>query len=206
MEVTTGGESSMKRLSSLTVASVVFLLLGALPGKADEKPFVGSNTTDVNAAKETKAQAKKAEEKAEIHKDQDEAIWVANQTGSVGSDSAWMLVATALVMLMTPGLALFYGGMARRKNLLGTMMHSMVALAVVGVFWFVIGYALAFGDPWITLSSGKGILGFNSDLICLLGVWPTDLLPGTSIPVYLHMMYQGMFAIITPALHQRRGR
>src|SRR6266496_3866116 len=61
-------------------------------------------------------------------------------------DTAWMLASTALVMLMVPGLALFYGGMVRRKNILGTMMHSMVALSVVGIQWVLFGYALAFGD------------------------------------------------------------
>ncbi len=114
-------------------------------------------------------------------------------------DSAWMMVSTALVMLMTPGLALFYGGMVRRKNILATMMHSMVALAIVGVYWIVIGYALAFGSPLITIG-GKGIIGFSSELVMMQGVKPTDLVPNLNIPVYLHMLYQGMFAIITPAL------
>src|SRR5438128_345359 len=62
-----------------------------------------------------------------------------------GADTAWMLVCTGLVMVMVPGLALFYGGMARRKNILGTMMQSMAALGLVGVLWVVVGYALAFG-------------------------------------------------------------
>src|SRR5713226_8271987 len=60
-------------------------------------------------------------------------------------DTAWMLMSTGLVLLMVPGLALFYGGMVRRKNILGTMMHSMVALAIIGIEWFLFGYALAFG-------------------------------------------------------------
>src|SRR5690242_376500 len=62
-----------------------------------------------------------------------------------GGDTAWMLVSCGLVLLMVPGLALFYGGMVRRKNVLGTMMHSMVALALIGVQWLLVGYALAFG-------------------------------------------------------------
>src|SRR4051794_5133542 len=61
-------------------------------------------------------------------------------------DIAWVLVATGLVLLMVPGLALFYGGMVRRKNVLGTMMHSMVCLALVGLQWVLFGYALAFGE------------------------------------------------------------
>src|SRR5262249_33725468 len=117
----------------------------------------------------------------------------------VKGDAAWMLVSTAFVMLMVPGLALFYGGMVRSKNVLATMMHSMVALAVVGVYWMAIGYALAFGDPWLKLGD-KGILGWSSDLVFLRGVKPSTMLPNTNIPVYLHMLFQGMFAIITPAL------
>jgi ammonium transporter len=114
-------------------------------------------------------------------------------------DTAWMLVSTALVMLMVPGLALFYGGMVRRKNVLATMMHSMVALAVVGVYWVAIGYALAFGTPWLKTPWG-GVLGWDSRLVFLNGIEPGQPLPGTHIPVYLHVMFQGMFAIITPAL------
>ena len=67
-------------------------------------------------------------------------------------DTAWMLTSTGLVMLMVPGLALFYGGMVRRKNVLGTMMHSMVALAIIGIQWLLFGYTLAFGasqNGWI---------------------------------------------------------
>jgi len=114
-------------------------------------------------------------------------------------DSAWMMVSTGLVLLMVPGLALFYGGMVRRKNILATMMHSMVALAVVGVFWVAIGYSLAFGEPVVTTPYGS-FIGFSSKLVFLAGVSAYETLPGTSIPIYLHMLYQGMFAIITPAL------
>jgi ammonium transporter len=118
-----------------------------------------------------------------------------------GGDTAWMMVSTALVLLMVPGLALFYGGMVRRKNVLATMMQSMVALAVVGVYWFAIGYALAFGEPWLYFNMDKGsFLGFSKKLVFLQGIQPYERLPGTNIPIYLHMLYQGMFAIITPAL------
>jgi ammonium transporter len=109
-------------------------------------------------------------------------------------DTAWMLVATGLVMLMVPGLALFYGGMARRKNILGTMMQSMVALAVVGLQWVLFGYAIAFGK------SQGGWFGWDPDLLGLQGVEPNQLFANTKIPIYVHCMYQGMFAIITPAL------
>jgi ammonium transporter len=114
-------------------------------------------------------------------------------------DSAWMLVSTAFVMLMVPGLALFYGGMVRRKNILATMMQSMVCLAVVGVYWVAIGYSLAFGTPWIKWGH-ISFIGFSKDLVFLNGIDPQQPLPGTSIPIYLHMLFQGMFAIITPAL------
>jgi Amt family ammonium transporter len=109
-------------------------------------------------------------------------------------DTAWMLVSTGLVLLMTPGLALFYGGMVRRKNVLGTMMHSMVALAIIGIQWVLFGYALAFGD------THNGWIGWNSDFLGLRNVLPDKLFSNTHIPVFVHCMYQGMFAIITPAL------
>jgi ammonium transporter len=115
-------------------------------------------------------------------------------------DTAWMLTSTAFVMLMMPGLALFYGGMVRRKNVLGTMMHTMVALSVVGVYWVAVGYSLAFGAPWIASESWGSFLGWSNDLVFLQGIKPEKELPGYTIPVYLHCMYQGMFAIITPAL------
>jgi ammonium transporter, Amt family len=111
------------------------------------------------------------------------------------ADTAWMLVATGLVLLMVPGLALFYGGMVRRKNVLGTMMHSMVALAILGVEWVLIGYALAFG------TSQGGLIGWDPRLV---GLWSpelfTETFSNTKVPIILHCMYQGMFAIITPAL------
>jgi ammonium transporter len=109
-------------------------------------------------------------------------------------DTAWMLASSGLVMFMVPGLALFYGGMVRRKNVLATMMQSMVALAVVGVYWIAIGYSLAFGE------SHGGVIGWSPKLLFLNGVGTGDLLPGTNIPIYVHVMFQGMFAIITPAL------
>ena len=106
---------------------------------------------------------------------------------------------------MVPGLALFYGGMVRRKNVLATMMQSMAALAVVGVYWIAVGYGLAFGPSQITTRACSacedgGLIGWSWDLFFLQGVEPTDYLPGYNIPVYLHVMFQGMFAIITPAL------
>jgi len=110
-------------------------------------------------------------------------------------DTAWMLVATALVMLMTPGLAFFYGGLVRRKNVLSTIMHSLFILALVSVTWVLWGYSLAFGPD-----TGLGIIG-GLDWIGLEGVTsdPSPIYAPT-IPHYAFMAFQMMFAIITPAL------
>src|SRR6185437_14413682 len=74
------------------------------------------------------------------------------------------------------------------------MMHSMVALGIIGIQWVVYGYALSFGD------SHNGLIGWSSKLLCLDGVLSNEIFPGTGIPIFVHCMYQGMFAIITPAL------
>jgi Amt family ammonium transporter len=119
-------------------------------------------------------------------------------------DTAWMLTASAFVLLMVPGLALFYGGMVRRKNVLATMMQSMAALAVVGVYWIAFGYALAFGPSAFTISAmgveNGGLVGWSWDLVFLKGIEASTYLPAYDVPVYVHVMFQGMFAIITPAL------
>ena len=109
-------------------------------------------------------------------------------------DTAWILVSTALVMLMTPGLALFYGGMVRGKNVLGTIMQNFFAISLVSVQWILIGYSLAFGPDV------HGIIG-NLDWVGLKGVGVNpnpDYAP--TIPHIAFMMYQAMFAVITPAL------
>ncbi len=109
-------------------------------------------------------------------------------------DNAWMLVCAALVLMMTgPGLALFYGGLVRKKNVLGTMMHSFIMMAVVTVIWAVVGYSLVFGDgtPFI---GGLKYLFLNG-----VGTAPNADYAGT-IPQGTFMVYQLMFAIITPAL------
>ncbi|HON39087.1 MAG: ammonium transporter [Desulfomonilia bacterium] len=108
-------------------------------------------------------------------------------------DTAWMLVATALVMLMTPGLALFYGGLVRSKNVLGTMMQSFVCLGLISVLWIVYGYSLAFGGD------AGGVIG-TFQWFGLKGVG-TDAGPySDTIPHLLFAAFQLMFAIITPAL------
>src|SRR5918992_4893245 len=105
------------------------------------------------------------------------------------ADTAWMLISTALVLLMTPALAFFYGGLVRSKNALNTMMMSFISLGFVGVLWAVIGYSLAF-------SAGNNYIGDLSRLF-LRGV---GLEAQGTIPHYLFMAYQGTFCIITAAL------
>jgi ammonium transporter, Amt family len=107
--------------------------------------------------------------------------------------TAWMLTSTALVLLMTPGLAMFYGGLVRTKNVLGTMMHSFAAMAVIGVLWIVCGYSLSFGKNVL-----GGWIGWDSSFVFLKGIDETIMSGG--IPQYVFAMFQGKFAIITPAL------
>ena len=109
-------------------------------------------------------------------------------------DTAFMLLSAALVMLMTPGLAMFYGGMVRKKNVLGTLMHSFVAIALVSIQWILFGYSLSFGPDV------HGIIG-SLDWIGLRGVGidPNSDYAAT-IPHMAFMIYQAMFAVITPAL------
>ncbi len=108
------------------------------------------------------------------------------------ADTAWMMISCALVLLMTPGLALFYGGMVGSKNVLSTFMHSFIALGVMSLQWVVIGYSLAFAPSL----GGMGLLG-GLDFAFLNGV---GLEPHGTIPHLLFMAFQMMFAIITPAL------
>jgi Amt family ammonium transporter len=110
-------------------------------------------------------------------------------------DTAWVLASSALVLLMTPGLAFFYGGLSRRKNTTSTIMYSLSCMGIVGVVWMLWGYSLAFGPSW----NGWGFVG-NLELFGLRGVSATELYPGTQIPQQAFMIFQAMFAIITPAL------
>jgi len=109
-------------------------------------------------------------------------------------DTAWILISAALVMLMTPGLALFYGGMVRRKNVLSTIMMSFALLGLVGILWLLYGYSLSFGPDL------GGIIG-KLDWIGLRGVGqtPSDIY-ATSVPHLAFMIFQAMFAVITVAL------
>ena len=115
------------------------------------------------------------------------------QAAISAGDTAWVLVSSALVLLMTVGLAFFYGGLVRPKNALNTMMMSVVALGVIGVQWMLVGYSIAFapGNSWLGGLSWLGLHNVGSD--------PNPAY-GATIPLQAHAMFQGMFAIITPAL------
>src|SRR5512138_2763269 len=110
-------------------------------------------------------------------------------------DTAWMLTSTALVLMMTaPGLALFYGGMVRQKNALGTLMHSFIIAALISVQWMLWGYSLAFGPDKGGIIGGLEWIGLRG-----VGLEPFDAYSKT-IPHQVFMLFQMMFAIITPAL------
>ena len=126
----------------------------------------------------------------------------AASTISIGN-TAWMLVATALVMLMTvPGLAFFYGGLVRRKNILSVLMQCFIIMAIISIEWVVMGYSLAFGTAQSAISSFTG--GF--EWAFLNGIHVSDIspyavtMPNDRIPHLVFVMYQCMFAVITPAL------
>jgi Amt family ammonium transporter len=110
-------------------------------------------------------------------------------------DVAWMLTATALVLLMTPGLSFFYGGMVRSKNVVSTMLQSVVAMAVVSVLWVVVGFSLAFGE------SVHGLIGNPATFFMFSRVGTaTDPALAPTIPLLVFALFQLKFAIITPAL------
>ena len=115
--------------------------------------------------------------------------------GIVGADVAWMLVSTALVLIMTPGLAYFYGGMVNAKNVISTMLQSFIAMGVMSILWVVVGFSLAFGD------SIGGFVGDPTTFFMFKGVLeskPWSLAP--TIPLVVFAFFQLKFAVITPAL------
>ncbi|HEX5147882.1 MAG TPA: ammonium transporter [Candidatus Limnocylindrales bacterium] len=126
------------------------------------------------------------------------AALAAEEAAPVDSgDTAWLLISTALVMVMLPGLALFYGGLVRRKNVLSTIMHSFFGLAIVSIVWVAVGFSLAFGSD----VGGLGLIGNPFDYVGFIAVGqapnPTY---GPTIPFILFAAFQLMFAAITPAL------
>ena len=115
--------------------------------------------------------------------------------GIVGADVAWMLVSTALVLIMTPGLAYFYGGMVNAKNVISTMLQSFIAMGVISILWVTVGFSLAFGD------SIGGFVGDPTTFFMFKGVLeskPWSLAP--TIPLVVFAFFQLKFAVITPAL------
>jgi len=122
------------------------------------------------------------------------ALETATRNAQSAGDNAWMLVSAALVLLMTgPGLALFYGGLVRRKNVLSTMMHSFLMMGLITVIWAIVGYSLVF-SPGVPFIGGLKYAFLNG-----VGTDPNADYAGT-IPQLTYMVYQLMFAIITPAL------
>jgi Amt family ammonium transporter len=120
-------------------------------------------------------------------------LFAADNTHIDSGATAWMLTSTALVLLMIPGLAMFYGGLVRSKNVLGTIMHSFVAMGIISVLWVIVGYSMSFGKNVL-----GGWFGWNSNYFFLKGI-DTNIMDA-GIPEYVFTMFQGKFAIITPAL------
>jgi Amt family ammonium transporter len=110
------------------------------------------------------------------------------------ANTGFMLICSALVMLMTPGLAFFYGGMVRVKSTLNMLMMSFISLGIVTVLWVLFGFSLAFGDDI------GSVVGWSADYVGLSGIGLTELWDGYTIPVYVFAVFQLMFAILTPAL------
>ena len=174
---------------SRSFLSLTFLVLLLSQSWAEEPQKVGAEVSTPTIEEQVKKLNEQVfpEEEAEAEPTTD------------SGDTAWMMMSCALVMLMVPGLALFYGGMVRSKNVLATLMQSFGMLAVVGVYWIAVGYSLAFG-PSVFSIDGGGIIGWSWDLFFLKGIGANDVLPNGTIPTYVHVIFQGMFAIITPAL------
>jgi ammonium transporter, Amt family len=120
-------------------------------------------------------------------------LFAADGTPIDSGATAWMLTSTALVLLMIPGLAMFYGGLVRTKNVLGTIMHSFVAMGIITVIWVIVGYGMCFGENIL-----GGWFGWNTNYFFLKGI-DTNI-TSAGIPEYVFAMFQGKFAIITPAL------
>jgi len=120
-------------------------------------------------------------------------LFAAETTPIDSGATAWMLTSTALVLLMIPGLAMFYGGLVRSKNVLGTIMHSYIAMGIISVLWVIVGYSMSFGPNVF-----GGWFGWNPDYFFLKGI-DTNVMDA-GVPEYVFSMFQGKFAIITPAL------
>lgn len=109
------------------------------------------------------------------------------------ANTGFMLICSALVMIMTPGLAFFYGGMVRVKSTLNMLMMSFISLGIVTILWVLYGFSLSFGES-------NGFIGWSKDYFGLSGIGIVQLWPGYTIPIYVFAVFQLMFAVITPAL------
>jgi ammonium transporter, Amt family len=169
----------------------ITMVLAALPllaQQAPSSPATGSPAAPPSATSTSAPETSKAV--SEQLKQLDQRVTAAQSAG----DNAWMLVSAALVLMMTgPGLALFYGGLVRRKNTLAIMMQSFLLMALISVLWALVGYSLCFGG------NGPVIGGFEHAFLRGVGADPNPDYAGT-IPQATFMIYQLMFAIITPAL------
>src|SRR6201987_4982185 len=171
----------MKRRGILCCC-ILTLVLSSLPIRAQQPP-VSSSAASASSPSSAKAVADKQNQL-------DQRLTLVESA----ADNAWMLVSAALVLMMTgPGLALFYGGLVRRKNTLAIMMQSFALMALITVLWALVGYSLCFGG------NGPVIGGFEHALLRGVGADPNPDYAGT-IPQATFMIYQLMFAIITPAL------
>jgi Amt family ammonium transporter len=167
------------------------MVLAALPLLAQQTPAPASSSSSAptsSAPPATTPEISKAV--SDQLKQLDQRVTAAQSAG----DNAWMLISAALVLMMTgPGLALFYGGLVRRKNTLAIMMQSFLLMALISVLWALVGYSLCFGG------NGPIIGGFEHAFLRGVGADPNPDYAGT-IPQSTFMIYQLMFAIITPAL------
>ena len=165
----------MKKLKLLAALVLIFLPLLVLAGAT----FAEEKGAPIHLAQATQTAPAPAEAPA-----------AKVDTG----DTAWLLTSSALVLLMTPGLALFYGGMVRRKNVLGTFMHSFVAMGIITIQWVILGYSLSFGPDIGHFIGNLDWAGLKS-----VGFEP-NVDYGPTVPHQAYMIFQMMFAIITPAL------
>src|SRR5712691_13525306 len=163
------------------------ILLAVVPLCAQQTPASSAAPSTTASSPATPEISKAVNEKlAQLDKDV--------KAAQSSADNAWMLVSAALVLMMTgPGLALFYGGLVRRKNTLAIMMQSFALMALITVMWALVGYSLCFGG------NGPVIGGFEHAFLRGVGAEPNADYAGT-IPQATFMVYQLMFAIITPAL------
>src|SRR5579863_9689444 len=180
---------SMKRMGILCCC-ILTLVLGALPIRAQQSPASSPVTSPVTAPATNAASTVSAKTVADKLNQLDQRVTAAQSN----ADNAWMLVCAALVLMMTgPGLALFYGGLVRHKNVLAIMMQSFALMALITVLWALVGYSLCFGGD------GHWIGNFQFAMLRGVGVAPNADYAAT-IPQLTFMVYQLMFAVITPAL------